>query len=111
MSMERDGETGSVTIAAGATTSGAINTEGFAFGKIFISGTLTGTTFTWQAYDEVSESWVACYEKDGTTAITADYVTSRAVRMPDLAFPAKQLRILSDSTESNEITFAYFLSS
>ena len=105
--MSEDGLT--ITISSGQTASSSFTAREFAFGSIEAPSTLTGTTF----HIEVSldgTNFVDAYDQSGNQ-ITFTPTVSTAHRIPNDAFPAIEMRIVSDSAEGADRTFKVLLSS
>lgn len=91
----------SVTIASGGTVSSALNltTSGHCVVGLITPGTLTGTSFTFQASADGS-TYNALYDKNGSQySVTVS--TSRYIYLPPADFAGiPYLKIVSGSTES-----------
>ena len=97
-----------ITIASGQTASEAFTVREFAWGRLEAPATLTGTTF----HVEVSldgTNFVDAYDDLGNQC-TFTPLVSTAPRIPDGAFPAVEMRIVSDSAEGADRTFKVLLS-
>lgn len=106
--MSRETRIRTFTISASGTQSESIHTGGAAFASLEVPAAITGATFTIEGRHATDGTWRAITASDGT-AVTITLAASKLVRFPDAAFPAQQLRIVSDQTEAAERTFTIYL--
>ena len=106
--MARQQRNRSVTIAASGTQSAAINAAGMAFGSIEVPAAISGSTYSIEARPDESGTWKGITDSQGN-AVTVALTASKLVRLPDTAFPCKQMRLVSDTTEAAERIFTVYL--
>jgi hypothetical protein len=97
-----------ITIAAGATASGAFGTGQAKHGSFQLPGTMTGTTITVNVSND-GTNWTACpLEGTEINPITSTGA-NKSHSFPIKTFNFRYLQLVSGSTESAERTIAVFL--
>lgn len=92
----------SITIASSGTNSTSFFTGGYAWGRFTFPAALSGTTFHIETSVDNS-TFVDAYDDSGTQ-MTLTPTVSTSHRIPDGAFPAEYMRLVSDSSEGAERT-------
>ncbi len=80
----------------------------YAWGRITFPATLTGVVFTMQTSED-NTNWVNAYDGGTIQTITPLVDTAVSERIPDGAWPAEYMRMVSDDTEAAARTFTLHL--
>ena len=97
-----------ITIPSGQTASEPFATQSYAWGRLTIPADLTGTVFRVQTSHD-GKNFVDAYD-DAGVPMTFTPTGGTSHRIPDGAFPAAQMRIVSDSAEEAARSFDLQLS-
>lgn len=110
MSVTRSESYFTVKIAANSTTSGPIPTGEFTFMQMYCPQ-LVGTALTAEARYSPTDDWETIYDTDGATDLAIPVAEGKKYRFPDVAFPAYEMRLVSNATETSEVTFKFYAKS
>lgn len=103
LKLNRANNTATVTIASGATESGALTLDGYAMGMVFLPSTFDGTSVT----------FICCATKGGTyvpledassNAVTITTAASQCFALPDALFGAPYCKLVAGSTQTTTDT-------
>jgi hypothetical protein len=100
---KRDEDLVPVIIPISSTNSNAMKVDGQAFGAIEFPAAMTGATMSIEGRDGADAAWLPILSSVGT-AQTIAFVASSIVRLPDVVFACRELRLVSDGTEAAERT-------
>ena len=94
----RRGEQKTVKILSGTTASEMFRSDTFAFARVYWPAALSGTVYTIQVSHDGITWFDARDEQQTTMQLTA--AASKSDRISDASFPAKFMRIVSDTAEA-----------